>query len=128
MNRLMDERGFSLVEILTALSIFGICVVGLAGMGNLALASNVSSSRITTATTLAQARIEYVKGLDFSSIDAAAAAEDYGSLPRAKAFRRVTTVTTDGSNPDMKTVVVTVFWGFDKHKISLQTIVTKAGL
>jgi prepilin-type N-terminal cleavage/methylation domain-containing protein len=128
MNGLQSQRGFSLVEILTAMSIFGITVIGLAGMGNLALASNVSSGRTTSATTLAQARMEYVKGLEFSSIDAAAATEDYGSMPGAKLFRRVTSVATDASNPDVKTVVVTVFWGFGKHKVTLQTLVTKAGL
>jgi type IV pilus assembly protein PilV len=129
MNNLRNDRGFTLVEILVSMTIFGIGLIGLAGMGNFALAANISSVRMTSATTLAQARIEYVKGLEFSSIDAAAVTENYGSLsPQALPFKRVTSVTTDGSNPNVKTVVVTVYWGLDKHKVSLQAVIAKAAL
>jgi type IV pilus assembly protein PilV len=125
MTTITNERGFSLVEILMAMSIFGISMMGLAGMGSLAIKVNMSSTRVTAATTLAQDRIEYVKGLDFSAIDAAATTETYGSMTGHKLFKRVTTVTTDPSNPDMKTVKVIVYWMSDRSSISVETIVTK---
>jgi type IV pilus assembly protein PilV len=128
MNTLKNNRGFSLVEILMAMTIFGIAMMGLAGMSGIAIKTNMSSSRITAATTLAQDRIEYVKGLDFSSIDAAAATENYGTITQHKLFKRVTSVTADPSNPNTKTVTVIVYWRSNKSSISMQTMITKAGI
>jgi type IV pilus assembly protein PilV len=128
MKALSNDRGFSLIEIMMAMTIFGISMMGLAGMGGIAIKADMSSARITTANTLAQDRIEYVKGLDFSAINAAATTENYGAITQQKLYKRVTSVTTDPSDPNKKTVTVTVYWRADKNNISMQTIVTKAGI
>jgi prepilin-type N-terminal cleavage/methylation domain-containing protein len=128
MNALKNERGFSLMEILISMTIFGISMMGLAGMSGVAVKTNLSSARVTAATAAAQEKIEYVKGLGFSTVDAAAGTENYGSVPQNKFFKRVTTVTTDPTNVNIKTVMVTVYWRSDKSNISIQTLVSKANL
>jgi type IV pilus assembly protein PilV len=127
MIALNNERGISLMEILVAMMIFGISMMGLAGMGGITIKTNMSSERVTTATSLAQDRIEYVKGLDFAAVDAAAATENYGSMTQHKFFKRVTSVTTDPSNASIKTVTVIVYWRSEKSSISIQTLISKAG-
>jgi Tfp pilus assembly protein PilV len=128
MNTLKNQRGTSLVGLLMSMGIFGIAMMGLAGMGGIAINANASSGYMSTATTLAQDRLEYAKGFNFSSLDSVAGTEQYVSNAEHKLFSRTTTVTTDPSNPDIKTVTVTVNWKSNKHSVTMSTIITKAGI
>jgi type IV pilus assembly protein PilV len=120
--------GFSLVEVMVGMVILGIGMCGLAGMGTLTVKANAIGMKTTTASTLAQERMEYVKGLKYSQLGAAGTTEAYGNISNYNTFKRVTTVTPDATNPDVATVTVEVFWNNDANVVSLQTIITNNGV
>lgn len=58
-----SEDGFTLIEVLIALSIFAIGLLALANMQILALRGNSTSQRVTTATALAEGAMEWLQSL-----------------------------------------------------------------
>lgn len=63
-----DNRGFTIIEIMFALSIFAIGILAVSGLSITAVGSNASSRRITEATTLAEDRLERLAALPYASI------------------------------------------------------------
>lgn len=61
------ERGFTLLEVLIAISIFSVGVLAVAAMQGTATRGNRLGNELTQATTLAQQQIEELKSSDFSS-------------------------------------------------------------
>lgn len=111
--------GFSLLEILMAMAIlsFGILGTGalLAGIIN----GNRISKDLTTATVLAQDKIENLRGMGFSGLPStdSSVTEDYGSISYSNggetidypAFKRVTSVSVEDPVAGMKTITVQVY-------------------
>jgi prepilin-type N-terminal cleavage/methylation domain-containing protein len=60
------ERGFSLLENLVALAIFGIIAIGFLSGLTLGLKSNIINNEQTTAETLAKNQIEYIQQQPYS--------------------------------------------------------------
>lgn len=67
MKVISNQRGFTLLELLIALVILAIGLLGLAGLHVTAIQGNVSGFKISTASAVAQQRIEELKALDPSS-------------------------------------------------------------
>ena len=63
-----DNRGFTIIEIMFALSIFAIGILAVSGLSITAVGSNASSRRITEATTLAEDPLERLAALPYASI------------------------------------------------------------
>jgi len=61
----MDEKGFSLVEVLIALTVLALGLLAVAQMQITSIRGNAFSSRTTIATTLAQDVIEDLMTLDY---------------------------------------------------------------
>ena len=53
-----DNRGFTIIEIMFALSIFAIGILAVSGLSITSVGSNASSRRITEATARAEDRLE----------------------------------------------------------------------
>lgn len=64
-----NENAFTLIEVLIALVILAIGLLGVAKMQVVALNGNLAASDLTVATTLARDQIETLKGLDISSAE-----------------------------------------------------------
>ena len=60
---LKSENGFTLVEVLIALTIFAIGLLALASMQISAIQGNSTSQRVTAATTLAEGAMEWLQSL-----------------------------------------------------------------
>ena len=58
MNQLQQNSGFSLIEVIIALAIFSIGIVGLYAVQTRTISQNTTSSRITTAVTWASDKAE----------------------------------------------------------------------
>jgi len=62
-----EERGFSLIETLIALTVFGLIAVCLLSGLTLALKSTIISNEQTTAESLAKSQIEYIQQQPYSN-------------------------------------------------------------
>jgi type IV pilus modification protein PilV len=72
------DKGFTLIEVLIALTILSIGILGIAGLAGTALRSSSYSRSLTQATNFAQERLEGLMGVDFNNIHVSdAAAGDF---------------------------------------------------
>ncbi len=67
MKVISNQKGFTLLELLIALVILAVGLLGLAGLHIAAIRGNVSGFKLSTASAIAQQRIEELKTLDSSS-------------------------------------------------------------
>src|SRR5574341_475544 len=125
MRPLGHESGFTLFEILIAMAILAVGSVGATALTLSMIRGNAISHNITTATTLAQDKLEDIKRLGF--VAAVSGTEDYGAIVNYSAYRRVTMVTgAPAVTPVTKTVTVVVSWrGSGTHKVILNTIIAQ---
>ena len=112
-----NQRGMTLVEILIAVAIIVTGLVGVMTGMQLATSGVATGQQQTTATFLAEQRMEDLRAFALSAnaaqgwtnVTAANFADEaYGSLANYTTYRRTTTIT----NPTVttKVVVVSVFW------------------
>ena len=122
MRRVQNAKGFTLIEILIAVTLLTIGLLGMAGLTVGIMRGNSLSSEVTAATALTQDRMEDIKRLGY--INTAGSSEAYNSILGYAAYRRVTTVDIDTPGVGMKTVTVTVYWNSDAASIAVETILT----
>ena len=113
-----NERGLTLIECLVAIAIITVGLTAIATGMQLATSGVTTGQQETTATFLAEQRIEDIKafalstgaGQGFANVTAASfPAEGYGSLPGGYTqYRRTTTVASP--NATTRLVTVNVFY------------------
>ena len=118
--QLHSSNGFTLIEVLVAMVILSIGLLGTAALITGIIKSNQVSNRITTATVLAQDKMEEIKSVGYSN----AVTEIKAFLPPDDKYEREVTVVDDSPAANMKTVTVTVYWGSSKS-VRLQTILAQ---
>ena len=64
------DRGFTILEVLIAMTLLSIAILGIAGLAGTAIRSSGYSQAITQANNLAQDRIEALQSVDFSNFQA----------------------------------------------------------
>ena len=97
--------GFSLIELMIAVTILGVGVLALAGLYPLATQKVTRGDLESRATFLGQAKIEELKRLQWDNLVATAGIDTVETV-----FVRNWTVTVDDPVPDMKRVDITVGW------------------
>ncbi|NVL90369.1 MAG: prepilin-type N-terminal cleavage/methylation domain-containing protein [Desulfobacterales bacterium] len=122
MCSLHNNKGFTLLEILIAMVILSIGLLGMAVLTGGIMRGNTFSNELTTATTLAQDRMEDIKRAGYSG--ASSLTENYNEISNFPLHKRVTNV-VDGPASGMRTVTVTVYWDSDAHSIVLKTILAE---
>lgn len=65
-----DDKGFTLLEVLIALTILSIGILGIAGLAGTGIKSSSYSRSITQATNFAQEKLEGLMGVDYNNIQA----------------------------------------------------------
>jgi len=129
------SRGFSLLEVLLAMSILSFGMLGTGALLAGVIKGNDISQRITTATVLAQDKIEELREQKYRDLPSTSTytAEDYGSVsyttdqgtvsyPR---FKRATIILADTPTSGMITAVVWVFSRTSSHPVTLRTIIAE---
>ena len=121
MHKANNNSGFTLIEVLVAMLILTVGLLGMAALITGIINSNKLSNRISTATVLAQDKMEDIKSVVYSN----AVSETRAFLPSPyDKYERKVTVLDDSPDTNMKTVTVTVYWESSKSVI-LQTILAQ---
>ena len=121
MRKSRNNSGFTLMEVLVAMLILSVGLLGMAALITGIINSNKLSNRISTATVLAQDKMEEIKNDGYSN----AGDEPKASLPSPyDQYEREVTVVDPSPAANMKTVTVKVYWESSKS-VSLQTILSK---
>ena len=123
MSELRNHKGFTLVEIMIAIFILVIALLGLISVTVMVVKGNSFSKTMTTATTLAKDKMEQLKNTDYGSLA--------GNTDTAESiYTRTWTVSSDPPGSPaagMKTIAVTVTWNWQgtPRNVTLQSIVAK---
>lgn len=122
LNKIKNEKGFSLVELLVAITVLAIGLLGVAGLQGSTIRRNVAAMRNTEAVALLEDEIENIRNTPFGNIDSAAGTD----LVTDTIFTR--TVTVQDGVPivgSTKTITVQVSWSDSGyHALSFKTVVS----
>ena len=119
-----NNNGFTLIEVLVAMVILTVGLLGTAALIIGIINGNKLSNRISTATVLAQDKIEKIRGVGYAGAGAEAGTDPYGGV-NFPLYKRITGVVAGDPAAGMKKITVTVYWDSDAHSVELKTILTK---
>jgi len=120
------DSGFSLLEMLIAMTILAIGLLGMATLQIAAIRGNTFGIRNTEATALIEDKVEEFKSTPYESISPETVIES--NLGSGGIFTRKSIVEDDTPITDMKTITVEVSWtDYTTHTFSFRTIVSKDG-
>jgi type IV pilus assembly protein PilV len=129
MKVLSTNNGFTLIEILIAIVSITVASQGVACLTAGIIRGNTFSKQLTTATTLAQDRLEHLKRVGYANAGTMAVTENYGDIPNFSGYKRVTEVVNPLNLPNTRIITVEVSgYGFgyeDKKLIILKTILAE---
>ena len=121
------QKGFTLIEIMIAIFLLAVALLGLAAVTTSVIKGNSFSQTLTTATTLAKDKMEDLKAATYTTATQNASmwtGTDYASAdgavpPSATGSYYTRSWTAPGANT--KTITVTVTWSFGRT-VELKTI------
>ncbi len=117
-----NDKGFTLLEILVAVTLLTIGLLGVAGLTVGIMRGNIHSNIVTTATTLAQDRMEEIRKRGYDNVDTTTFPdEDYNTITNFPFYKRVTSIAV-GPSVNMKTVTITVSWDGGASSVALVSI------
>lgn len=117
-----SNRGFTLVEMMIALVLFGVGMMALAQVLPRGLSVRDKARRMSVASSMAQEEVERLRNLPFNHADLAGGIHLDPNNPVDNAYRRQWTVQDDTPVEDMKRVSVTV--SFPTDSADSQAVVT----
>ena len=130
-QRLIGSRGFTLVELMIAMLLFSVALMGIASLATVVIKGNYLSKQITTASALSQQKLEDYLSKGYSGLTPGQLIEPYGTIPAAdgstalySGYKRVSIIQ---SGPAANTIMlkVTVHRKFDNVSSSFSTIIAK---
>jgi prepilin-type N-terminal cleavage/methylation domain-containing protein len=124
MEKLSNNIGFTLIEILIAIVIISIASLVLASLSVNIIRENSTDKNNTMPISCAQDKMEEIKKLGYANVTSASN-EPYGSIANYPSYRRSMSFIPDNPAPNMKTVTVTVFWNSDTRSSVLKTIIAE---
>jgi type II secretion system protein I len=123
MNIAHHNNGFTLMEVLVAMVLLTLGLLGVAKLTIGVIKGNSYSKNVTTATVVAQQQIEQAQRLGYTNLDSLAGSTTVSMGD--KTFTRTTTVTNSTPAANMKTVSVAVSWNPGNNSVSLNTIMSQ---
>ena len=129
MHQLNSNRGYSLIEVLSAMAVLSVVLLGMAGLINITVAVNRNSAGKTVAITLAQDKLEETIARGYANLTSTnqTVTEAYGAMADYPSYRRLTDIKIDKPDADMKLITVDVFWNNDDRRVRLQSLISDTG-
>ena len=125
MHGMYRSRGFTLLEIMVALVVLAIGMLGLSRLSIANIDINVTNKNALIASVLLQDHMESIKQAGYARATNPSTTEDYGQVPDSngsfdtyRPYKRVTSIALNTPATNIKTVTVTVYWGRDKYSLS----------
>lgn len=124
---LKRQQGLSLLEVIIAMAVVFLALLGFAGYSVVAHTGMSASEKMTRAVTLAQEKMEDIQreGMPPGLTSPLSTTETYGSIAGAPHHQRMLTITPDDPMPGLHTVIVNVQWDNGAHATSLKTYLTQ---
>jgi prepilin-type N-terminal cleavage/methylation domain-containing protein len=122
---LHTQHGFSLIEMLIALVVLSIALLGMSRASVSMITVHTENERLARASALLQDRMETLKHSGYSGVATVSSTEAYGTISQYSTYKRVTSVAVDTPAANMKTVTVTIYWQNDRHTLSASTILAE---
>ncbi len=119
--------GFTLVEVMVAVGVLIISLLGLISVAVGVIHGNAFSRQLTTGTTLAQDKIEALKGKAYGDAELSAGSHSDPGNPISSLYNRTWTVVDNAPATDVKTITVTVGWNWRgaPHSVDLVTFIAR---
>jgi prepilin-type N-terminal cleavage/methylation domain-containing protein len=127
-----DSNGFTMIEALLAMALLSIAIFGTFSLLDSVMGYNKFAETITTATTLAQDKVEALKNTDYASIPLAdpdpapdLGLDENGNTGTGGIYSRSTIVKPDPTySTNIKQVTVTVSWSWkgNQKDVTLRTM------
>ena len=116
-------RGFTLLEVLVALTILSGGLLGVTGLTMGIIKGNLYSKNITSATIVANQRLEEIKRIGYTNANSLAGTTSVSM--GGTTYTRLTTISDATPAANMKTATVTVSWNPGAYSTSLNTILSQ---
>ena len=118
---IFHNDGVTLIENILAIAIIAIGLFSVMSVVTIVIKGNTHSKRATTATTMAQDKMEYFKKVDYSNV--------VGTSTVTTDYYLVAVVQNNTPVTNTKTITVNVYWNpaaaTSSHKVALQTILAE---
>ena len=127
---LRHHKGFTLLEVLIAIVILSLGLLGLSAMTISTIRGLAFSEYMTTATNLVQEKMEEIKNTAYAGVlQASYPSEDYGTIAGFDQFKREVEIRENEVLSNTKTAIVSVSWkrrnGGQPHQVTVQTIISR---
>ena len=109
-QRLKKDEGFTLIEVLLAVSIFAIGLLGVAAMQISAIQVNSVANHLTARATWAQDRLEQLRALPYNNANLDPAGNPHVATT-SDGYTVTWNITDDNPVPNTKTITLTVSRG-----------------
>jgi len=115
-------RGFSLLEVLSAMTLFALVASAIGALATGSMRHTIRNRHATAAAMLAQQRLEDLRALAYADIAGGTSTATVGG----QSFSVGTSVLADAPGANMKTITVTVSWTGPEgtRSYAVQTIYT----
>ena len=122
-----NRQGLTLVEVVIAMGLVFLALLALSGLATVAWTSSATGRHLTTATLLAQEKIEEftLDGYNPTLLGTVDIDEPYGSLLDFPLYKRVSTIEPNNPIIGLQTLTVTVSWADDSHAVTLMTLLSE---
>lgn len=130
MQKLNNNRGYSMIEVFIAMVVLSIVLLGMAGLINITVTINRNSAEKTVAITLAQDKMEETITKGYSNISSTnqTLTEAYAAMPNYLTYKRITEIKINKPDKDIKLITVDVYWNNDNRRVRLQSLISNSGL